>query len=45
MQVQDFLKLIDGKIITGSGETVVNDFYILLLLEKSLMEMILLEMQ
>ena len=27
MQVQDFLKLIDGKIITGSGETVVNDFY------------------
>ena len=27
MQVQDFLKLIDGKIITGSGETEVNDFY------------------
>ena len=27
MQVQDFLKLIHGKIITGSGETVVNDFY------------------
>ena len=27
MQVQDFLKLIDGKIITGSGETVVNGFY------------------
>ena len=27
MQVQDFLKLIDGKIITGIGETVVNDFY------------------
>lgn len=27
MQVQDFLKLINGKIITGSGKTVVNDFY------------------
>ena len=26
MQAQNFLKLIDGKIITGSGKTVVNDF-------------------
>lgn len=27
MQVKDFLKQIDGKIITGSEETMVNDFY------------------